>query len=98
MCFSQYASYQPRPVKTANGIKRPKGAKPTKADMDKNLFGPKPLPPEWQEDKDSNSDHNHTHDENGEVDNAIKTAVKSQTVEATVVELPNGTRLLICPL
>lgn len=116
MCFSQFAQYAPRPVYKYDPPERPEGAPPTKADLDENLFGPKPLPPEWQ--KPVMHEHGHTHDahhENGngatagpaaavhvaqaQVNGSTTVAsVTTQTVEAVVVELSNGTRLLICPL
>ncbi len=48
MCFSQYAQYAPRPVYEYEAPERPVGTQPTKADLDENLYGPVPLPPEWQ--------------------------------------------------
>jgi hypothetical protein len=84
MCFSQYASYAPRPVKEYTTV-RPAGTPP---------------------------DHDHGHDTNT-VETPAATvyaatnhgnstpgisAVTTQTVEAVVVELSNGTKLLICPL
>ena len=116
MCFSQFAQYAPRPVYKYDPPERPEGAPPTKADLDENLFGPKPLPPEWQ--KPVVHEHGHTHDAHHENGNgatvgpaaavqvaqsqangsATVASVTTQTVEAVVVELSNGTRLLICPL
>jgi hypothetical protein len=116
MCFSQFAQYTPRPVYQYEAPERPEGALPTKADLDENLFGPKPLPPEWQ--KPLAPDHGHTHNDdqgNGNAATAGPAAavhvaqtqsngsnsvakVTTQTVEAVVVELSNGTKLLICPL
>lgn len=123
MCFSQYAQYVPRPVKQLENQYeyeapvRPAGAPPTKADLDPNLFGPKPLPPEWQQaaatanGNGHNQDHDHTHthatsetagqpavqvaaSQNG----ASVASITTQTVEAVVVELSNGTKLLIATL
>ncbi len=116
MCFSQFAQYAPRPVYQYDVPERPEDAPPTKADLDENLFGPKPMPPEWQ--KPAGHDHRHIHDaqqQNGNGTVAVPVAavqvaqsqangsttvasVTTQTVEAVVVELSNGTKLLICPL
>jgi hypothetical protein len=118
MCFSQFAQYSPRPVYQYEAPERPEDAPPTKADLDENLFGPKPLPPQWQ--KPAVHDHGHIHEapqQNGNGAAAAVTAgaaiqvaqaqangstavtsVTTQTVEAVVVELSNGAKLLICPL
>ena len=114
MCFSQFAQYAPRPVYQYEPPERPEGTPLTKADLDENLYGPKPLPPQWQ--KPAVHDHGHSHEtyqENGNGaapaaavhvaqaqanGSATVTSVTTQTVEAVVVELSNGTRLLICPL
>jgi hypothetical protein len=122
MCFSQFAQYAPRPVYQYDVPERPEDAPPTKADLDENLFGPKPRPPQWQ--KPVAPDHTHIHDAHTQNGNAAAVAaaaatapavavqvaqsqangsttvasVTTQTVEAVVVELSNGTKLLICPL
>ena len=118
MCFSQYAQYAPRPVYKYEAPERPEDAPPTKADLDENRFGPKPLPPQWQ--KPTEQDHGHLHEAppqnvNGAAaavtagaavhvaqsqanGSATVASVTTQTVEAVVVELSNGTKLLICPL
>ncbi len=115
MCFSQYASYAPRPVKEYSTV-RPTGAPPTKAEQDPNLFGAIPAPPEWRVETTPEAGHDHDHDHSHDT-STIETpaatvyaaanqgtttpgvaAVTTQTVEAVVVELSNGTRLLICPL
>ena len=116
MCFSQFAQYAPRPVYQYEPPERPEGTPLTKADLDENLYGPKPLPPQWQQPV--VHDHGHIHDarhQNGNGTAAGPTAavhvaqvqgngsatvasVTTQTVEAVVVELSNGTRLLMCPL
>lgn len=117
MCFSQYAQYAPRPVYQYEAPERPAGAEPTKADLDENLHGPVPLPPEWQQSSsqdDGHSHHTHEHHQAAETPAAAAAAVhvansqangsagiisvKTQSVEAVVVELANGTKLLICPL
>ena len=118
MCFSQFAQYTPRPVYKYEAPERPEGATPSKADLDENLFGPKPLPPEWQQKV--VHDHQNTHEAQHQNGNGAATAaatgaavhiaqshengsatvasVTTQTLEAVVVELSNGTKLLICPL
>jgi hypothetical protein len=116
MCFSQFAQYAPRPVYQYDVPERPEDAPLTKADLDENLFGPKPLPPQWQQPV--AHDHKHIHDAQQQNGNgtvaapvaAVQVAqaqangsttvasVSTQTVEAVVVELSNGTKLLICPL
>jgi len=118
MCFSQFAQYAPRPVYQYEPPERPEGTPLTKADLDENLYGPKPLPPQWQ--KPVVHDHGHNHEAppqngNGAAEAATAGAavhvaqqqangqttvasVTTQTVEAVVVELSNGTKLLICPL
>jgi hypothetical protein len=116
MCFSQYAQYAPRPVYQYEAPERPAGAEPTKADLDQNLYGPIPLPPEWQQPSAQDNGHSHhTHDhQTAEIPTAAEaavgvanaqtngsaaiTSVKTTSVEAVVVELSNGTKLLICPL
>ena len=116
MCFSQYAQYAPRPVYQYEPPERPAGAAPTKAELDENLYGPVPLPPEWQQPVVRENGHSHEahhHHGNGAAaapaaavqviggqnnDTASVTSVTTQTVEAVVVELSNGTKLLICPL
>ena len=113
MCFSQYASYAPRPVYQYEPPERPAGTAPTKADLDENLYGPVPLPPEWQQPTGQGNGHSHeTHDHHQATETAAAVhvanvqgggsaeiaSVKTQTVEAVVVELSNGTKLLICPL
>ena len=119
MCFSQYAQYAPRPVYQYEPPERPADAAPTKAELDENLYGPVPLPPEWQQPNATDQGNGHSHEThvhqqvaenppaaaaavhvanvqgNG---SAEITSVKTQTVEAVVVELSNGTKLLICPL
>ena len=111
MCFSQYTEYAPRPVREEMDVTvvRPEGAPPSKAELDANLFGPKPTPPEWATAQAPVNEHTHTHAEvapnvavqaigsqaNG---SATVASVSTQTLEAVVVELANGTKLLICPL
>jgi hypothetical protein len=125
MCFSQFAQYAPRPVYEYEPPERPEGAPPTAADQDEKLYGPIPMPTEWQRPVTAShshvqsnghtvneNGHNHNHATHGNGMNAPAAGVQmaasqngtsvasvtTQTVEAVVVELSNGTRLLICPL
>ena len=91
MCFSQYSQYSPRPVKKGNGVKRPKNAPPTKAELDKNLYGPRPTPPAWEE-NDGNTEHSHNHDEEG-----VQVSGQSKTVKSTIIEL-DGKKYLLTPI
>jgi hypothetical protein len=103
MCFSPYGSYEPRPVR--EGPHRPAGAGPSTAELDPDLFGPKPTPPAWH----GPESHTHTHTHNG-ADEGSQSGVgtqaaavaavfgAAQTREATIVELADGSRVLICPI
>lgn len=104
MCFSPYAQYVERPVKKDPPV-RPEGAPPTRAELDPNLFGPKPTPPEWQQAVEPSNGHSHeasTPDAPAvhavATDGKAISSISTQTLEAVVVELANGTKLLICPL
>lgn len=106
MCFSPYAQYVERPVKREATV-RPEGAPPTSAELDPNLFGPKPTPPEWQEAIESSNGHSHEPSASEAPAVAVQAvassgksiaSVSTQTLEAVVVELSDGTKLLICPL
>ena len=98
MCFSPYGSYEPRPVREDSA--RPEGAGPSTAELDPDLFGPKPTPPAWHEHE------SHTHNGTTEAPPAAATQAAAvaavfgtaQTREATIVELADGSRLLICPI
>ena len=111
MCFSQYSQYAPRPVAEESSAKvtRPAGAPPSRAEMDPNLFGSIPTPPEWRVAAEEAHMHEHTHapTTNGSTGIAVQAVgngtseiagVSTQTLEAVVVELANGSKLLICPL
>jgi len=104
MCFSQYAQYAPRPVLEPDYQyqipARPEGAPPTKADLDENLFGPKPLPPEWQKPAMVNEGYTHSNGTQAAVQVAANQNGPSvnglnASVAAIVVELTNGTKLRI---
>jgi hypothetical protein len=106
MCFSPYAQYVERPVKKDPQV-RPEGAPPTRAELDPNLFGPKPTPPEWQQAVEPSNSHSHEVTAQGAQAVAVQavasngnsiSSVSTQTLEAVVVELADGTKLLICPL
>jgi hypothetical protein len=91
MCMSSYAQYHPRPVRE-EAVERPVGAEVTSAEADMNLFGPKPMPPSW-------THHAHDHETN-EMQTVISSVSGGKTQDAggVIVELSNGTRLLICPV
>ena len=91
MCMSSYAEYHPRPVRDET-VHRPQGAAVTSAEADTNLFGPKPTPPTW-----TNDTHNHQADD---MQTVISSVSGGKTTDAggVIVELSNGTRLLICPV
>jgi hypothetical protein len=91
MCMSSYAQYHPRPV-LDEIVHRPQGAAVTPAESDTNLFGPKPTPPAWT---------HHTHNRQADdMQTVISSVSGGKTVDAggVIVELSNGTRLLICPV
>jgi len=75
MCFSQYASYAPRPVKEYSTV-RPTGAPPTKAEQDPNLFGAIPAPPEWRVETTPESGHDHDHDHSHDTNTVETPAAK----------------------
>ena len=93
MCMSAYSTYHPRPV-TQDDQPRPIGVAPSHAELDTNLFGPRPMPPEWAEAADLVAEHHHGTNE--VVD--VQGAVSSQPAGGVIVQLADGTRLLICPV
>ena len=104
MCFSIFAQYAPRPVYEYDPPERPQNAAPTVADLDDNLYGPKPLPPEWQKPAMVNEGHTHSHAHSNGAQTAVKAAPSQNGtgsaglnagVAAIVVELTNGTKLRI---
>jgi hypothetical protein len=106
MCFSPYAQYVERPVKKDPPV-RPEGAPPTRAELDLNLFGPKPTPPEWQQTAEPSNGNSHEPIATEAPKIAVQavassgksiSSISTQTLEAVVVELSDGTKLLICPL
>ena len=92
MCMSGFTQYHPRPVKTDTQF-RAEGAADTAADHDPNLYGPKPQPFVWEEPATPTEDSR-------AVDDAIVSiaGAKTQAAGGVIVELSNGTRLLICPV
>ena len=92
MCMSGFTQYHPRPVKTDPQC-RPDGAAENAADHDPNLYGPKPQPFVWEEPVAPAADSR-------AVDDAIVAiaGAKTQAAGGVIVELSNGTRLLICPV
>jgi hypothetical protein len=107
MCFSQFAQYAPRPVYEYDPPERPQNAPLTVADLDDNLYGPKPLPPEWQKPAMVNEGLTHSHVHSNGAQAAVQAAVQAAPrnapaadglnagVAAIVVELTNGTKLRI---
>ena len=92
MCMSGFTQYHPRPVKTDTQF-RTEGTVETAADHDPNLYGPKPQPFVWEEQAAPAADSH-------AVDDAIVSiaGAKTQAAGGVIVELSNGTRLLICPV
>jgi hypothetical protein len=92
MCMSGFTQYHPRPIKTDTQT-RSGGATETAADNDPNLFGPRPQPFVWDEPAAPTADSR-------TVDDAVVSiaGVKTQAAGGVIVELSNGTRLLICPV
>jgi len=84
--------YHPRPVRTDTRF-RPDAGTETAADHDPNLYGPKPKPFVFEDEAPSAVDR-------GAVDDAIVSisGAKTQAAGGVIVELSNGTRLLICPV
>ncbi len=103
MCFSPYAEYVPRPVAQMHVV-RPEGAPPTDAERDANLFGPKPMPSDWIDSRSEDLDGTRAGSDNGHetatATNEIVTVSggSTKTIEAVVIELKDGTRLLVCTL
>lgn len=93
MCMSAYSTYHPRPV-VMDDQPRPVGAPATAAELDTNLFGPKPMPPEWAQAADHVAENHHATNEVV----GVQGAVSSQPAGGVIVELSDGTRLLICPV
>jgi hypothetical protein len=89
--MSSYAEYHPRPVREES-VHRPEGAAVTSAEADMNLFGPKPMPPAW-----TNQPHGNDAEEIQAVVSSVSSG-KTQDAGGVIVELSNGTRLLICPV
>jgi hypothetical protein len=92
MCMSSLTHYHPRPVR-ADTVHRPQGAPKSAAESDPNLFGPKPTPPEWLQAAPTPAVAE-------ELTNEIVSVAGARTQAAggVIVELSNGTRLLICPV
>ena len=93
MCMSSATQYHPRPVR-ADTIPRPQGAPPSTAASDTNLYGPKPIPPEWLEASEPAAPAAAE-----SLQQIVSVAgAKTQDAGGVIVELSNGTRLLICPV
>ena len=94
MCMSSATQYHPRPVR-ADTIHRPEGAPDSTAASDTNLFGPKPVPPQWL--KAAEAPMAAAPVESLEQIVSVAGA-RTQDAGGVIVELSNGTRLLICPV
>ena len=93
MCMSSATQYHPRPVR-ADSVHRPQGAPASTAESDHNLYGPKPVPPEWLE-----AVEPPTTPAVESLQQIVSVAgAKTQDAGGVIVELSNGTRLLICPV
>lgn len=90
--MSSFTQYHPRPVK-ADTSHRPAGAPESAAEADPNLYGPKPTPPEWHQ-------HAAPAADTRADDKAVVSisGANTQAAGGVIVELSNGTRLLICPV
>lgn len=102
MCLTPIVDYVPRPVTPAE---RPEGAPPSLADHDPNLYGPKPVPPSWEEAETESTAVGHSHTSTAPVSDtaAVIAAVAgleggSRRIESVLIELPSGRRLLITEL
>lgn len=92
MCMSSFTQYHPRPVVT-DTVHRPAGAPPSSAETDPNLFGPKPVPPEWH-----GPEASAPLSEEAASEIVSVAGAKTQPAGGVIVELSNGTRLLVCPV
>ena len=72
MCMSAYSTYHPRPV-VQDEQPRPIGVALPPAELDTNLFGPKPMPPEWAAAAEDIADHHHGANEVVGVQGAVPT-------------------------
>ena len=94
MCMSSATQYHPRPVR-ADTIHRPEGAPASTAASDTKLYGPKPVPPEWLDAVEPPV----VRDPVESLQEIVSVAgAKTQDAGGVIVELSNGTRLLICPV
>ena len=93
MCMSAHSTYHPRPVRQ-DDPQRPVGAPPSAAEADANLFGPKPVPSAWMEAAREVAEPRRAANEIV----GVQGAVSSQSANGVIVELGDGTRLLICPV
>lgn len=85
MCFSQFASYEPRPVKKTSGYIK----KVSKMEHDDNYFGPKYYSDPIKDVEDAKA-QDHSHEEINDISEG--------NVNGSVVKLANGKKILIIPL
>lgn len=92
MCMSGFTQYHPRPIKTDTRVQSDTITE-TAADHDAQLYGPRPKPFVWEEPAAPIADGR-------AVDDAIVSisGANTQAAGGVIVELSNGTRLLICPV
>jgi hypothetical protein len=92
MCMSGVTQYHPRPVRP-DATRRHESTAESVADHDPNLFGPTPRPFEPGERAEPAADAR-------PVGSAVASIIGANTQDAggVIVELSDGTRLLICPV
>lgn len=92
MCMSGVTQYHPRPVRP-DAPHRHESTTESAADLDPNLYGPTPRPFEPENSAEPAADRR-------AVGDAVASIVGANTQPAggVIVELSNGTRLLICPV
>ena len=92
MCMSGVTQYHPRPVRP-DAPHRHESTTASAADLDPNLYGPTPKPFEPEEPAERAADTR-------AIDDAVVSiaGAKTQAAGGVIVELSNGTRLLICPV
>jgi hypothetical protein len=95
MCMSGVTQYHPRPVRP-DAPHWHETTTESAADLDPNLFGPAPKP----FGSETPAEPSVTNVSDGEVEKVIISvdAPSAQAAGGVIVELSNGTRLLICPV
>jgi hypothetical protein len=95
MCMSGVTQYHPRPVRP-DAPHRHETTTESAADLDPNLYGPAPRPSGWE----TPAGPSVVNVSDGEAEKVIISvdAPSAQAAGGVIVELSNGTRLLICPV